>query len=262
MSEKLQKILAHAGVGSRRQMEQWISEGRIKVNGVVASLGDRAEPHDVILVDNLPLNTENVQLKWVMYHKPEGQICSRQDPDNRDSVFEHIPVLKTGRWVSIGRLDFNTTGLLLFTTDGELANRLMHPSSNIEREYAVRITGEVSPEILQNLRQGVELEDGMAQFLGVYDAGGTGRNHWYHVTLAEGRNREVRRLWESQGLSVSRLHRIRYGPLLLGRTLRKGKFRFLEETEINALYHAAGITVPDQHVKKRPSTRQRTYRRR
>jgi len=243
-------------------MEQWITDGRIKVNGEVATLGDRIEAHDKILVDNRPLKTENIPLKWIMYHKPEGQICSRNDPEQRDSVFNHVPDLKSGRWVNIGRLDYNTTGLLLFTTDGELAHRMMHPSSEIEREYAVRVSGEVTPEILQRLRQGVELDDGMARFLTVHDAGGQGRNHWYHVVLAEGRNREVRRLWESQDITVSRLHRIRYGPLLLGRALRKGKFRSLEDEEVMALYRSAGMKPPAIKSTRKTGKPKRSYRRR
>lgn len=262
MSEKLQKVLAHAGLGSRRTMEQWIADGRVRVNGELATLGDRVTADDQILVDGKPLNADKVPLKWLMYHKPEGQICSRSDPEGRDSVFDHLPLLKQGRWVNIGRLDYNTTGLLLFTTDGELAHKLMHPSSEIEREYAVRVMGEVTPEILKRLFVGVELEDGKARFNSIIDAGGKGRNHWYHVILNEGRNREVRRLWESQNVSVSRLHRIRYGSVVLGRDLRKGKYRYLTDEEVVTLYAAAGMQAPEMQKPKHPRRQARSHRRR
>lgn len=262
MSEKLQKVLAHAGIGSRRAMEQWIADGRIRVNGEIATLGDRVSPEDQIMVDNRPLNAEPVKLKWLMYYKPEGQICSRSDPEGRDSVFDQLPQLRQGRWVNIGRLDFNTTGLLLFTTDGGLAHKLMHPSSEIEREYAVRVMGEVTPDILKRLFAGVELEDGKARFSSIIDAGGKGVNHWYHVILKEGRNREVRRLWESQNVSVSRLHRIRYGPLQLERNLHKGKFRYLNDDEVKALYDVAGMQAPEPPKIKRQTRRHNANRRR
>jgi 23S rRNA pseudouridine2605 synthase len=184
----------------------------------------------------------------MIYHKQEGEIVSKDDPQGRPSVFNRLPRLKGARWISVGRLDFNTTGLLLFTTDGELAHRLMHPSTGVEREYAVRILGEVRPEVLERLKSGVELEDGLAKFDAITEAGGEGANRWYHVTLSEGRNREVRRLWESQGLTVSRLTRVRYGPLALPRNQRAGRWWDLEPEAVEALLAAAGMAIPRQQI--------------
>jgi len=238
MDEKLQKVLASAGLGSRREMEAWIAQGRIKVNGRVATTGDRVTVTDQIEVDGHPFSRrslENDFTRIIVYHKPEGEICTVKDPENRPTVFRNLPKLKTGRWVSIGRLDINTSGILLMTTDGELANRLMHPKYQVEREYAVRILGEVSDETLQQLRAGVMLEDGPARFDHIVDAGGTGANHWYHVILREGRNREVRRLWEAVGHSVSRLQRIRYGNITLDRGVKTKKWRDLTPVQIRQL---------------------------
>lgn len=243
MAERIQKVLANAGYGSRREIEQWIEQGRIRVNRRIATLGDRIEPGDRIYLDGKPLTRLRTapRRRVIAYHKPIGEICSRQDPEGRPTIFDHLPPLGNGRWISVGRLDINTVGLILLTTDGELANRLMHPSAEVEREYAVRVLGEVSPEILQKLQRGVELEDGRARFDRIVDAGGSGRNHWYHVILREGRNREVRRLWEAVGLTVSRLIRVRYGPVSLERSLRPGKWRELTPAETEALYAAAGL---------------------
>ena len=180
----------------------------------------------------------------ILYHKPAGEICSRDDPDGRPSVFSALPRPPGGRWISVGRLDFNTSGLLLFTTDGELAHRLMHPAQEIEREYAVRVLGTVDLPMLERLIQGVELEDGVARFSAIEESGGSGANRWYHVIIKEGRNREVRRLWESQGVKVSRLTRVRYGPVILERKLRPGKYRSLTFAEQKALYQAAGLKPP------------------
>jgi len=241
-SEKLQKVLARAGVNSRRQCEALISEGRVRVNGLVAKLGDRVIEADKISVDeyNLPKHAlEHTKSRVLIYHKPEGEICSRSDPQNRPTVFDHLPILRKGRWVAIGRLDLNTSGLLLFTTDGELANQLMHPSGEIEREYAVRIFGDVTDQMIKNLKRGVELEDGVAKFKDIQFKGGEGRNSWYHVVICEGRNREVRRLWESQGgVKVSRLIRVRFGDIILPPLLRPGKWIEMEAREVEALKNA------------------------
>ncbi|CAM2925994.1 23S rRNA pseudouridine(2605) synthase RluB [Moritella viscosa] len=242
MSEKLQKVLARAGLGSRREMEAVIAEGRVSVNGDIVTLGSRVEEADKIRFDGNPVSVikeEDAVCRILAYHKPEGELCTRKDPEGRKTVFDRLPPLKSGRWIAIGRLDINTSGLLLFTTDGELANRLMHPSHEVEREYSCRIFGEVTPKIIQNLRMGVELEDGPAKFQKIKGVaagtGGEGLNQWYNVLLSEGRNREVRRLWESQGIQVSRLIRIRYGSLVLDRRLPRGGWSELALEEINYL---------------------------
>jgi len=238
MDEKLQKVLANAGLGSRREMESWISQGRIQVNGRVATIGDRVTVTDQLEVDGKPLSRRSIENNFtrvIVYHKPEGEICTAKDPEGRPTIFRNLPRLQTGRWVSIGRLDINTSGLLLLTTDGELANRLMHPKYQIEREYAVRVLGQVSDETLQQLRTGVMLEDGTAHFDHIVDAGGKGANHWYHVILREGRNREVRRLWEAVGHTVSRLQRVRYGNITLDREINTKKWRDLTPVQIRHL---------------------------
>ena len=247
--EKLQKVLARAGLGSRREMERWIEEGRITVNGKAATLGDRVDERARISVDGHNLDAAPaVQTRCILYHKPPGEVCSRKDPEGRRSVFERLPKLKSGRWISIGRLDFNTSGLLLFTTDGDLANALMHPSSNIEREYMVRVMGKVEMEMLHRMVEGVMLEDGMARFTDITDAGGEGINHWFYVVLMEGRNREVRRLWESQGLTVSRLKRVRYGEVFIPSRVKQGQWTEMETAEIKSLYRMAGL--PMKEVKR------------
>lgn len=269
MRERLQKILARAGLGSRRQIEDWIRDGRIQVNGVVAQLGDQAGEHDKIELDGVVIKKQDlraVEQKVILYHKPEGEITTRSDPEGRVTVFEHLPRLKTGRWVAIGRLDINTSGVLLLTTDGELANRLMHPSSQVEREYAVRVLGEVEQDVLDVLQQGVELEDGVARFESIKDSGGQGANHWYHVTLHEGRNREVRRLWESQGITVSRLIRIRFANINLPRNLRPGRWKDLDEREMRELYQLAGLKVQshaktDEHEARKNSKTSKSWKR-
>ena len=201
MSEKLQKILAQAGIGSRREMERWIEQGRVKLNGEIAKLGERAESEDEIKVDDDVVDHNLKKARRVLvYNKPEGEVCTRTDPEGRPTVFHNLPKLKGERWIAVGRLDINTSGLLLFTTDGELANKLMHPSTNtVDREYAVRVAGEVTPEVIETLKKGVLLEDGMAKFTDVQYFDGDGSNQWYHVVLMEGKKREVRRLWDSQG---------------------------------------------------------------
>src|SRR5210317_1093870 len=253
--EKLQKVLARAGLGSRREMEKWIAEGRVKLAGRIAELGDRVCDTAEIEVDGKPLSRASAEsVRCLLYHKPTGEVCTRKDPEGRRTVFENLPRVKGGRWISIGRLDYNTSGLLLFTTDGELANALMHPSANIEREYMVRVMGEVDEAILQRLIDGVMLDDGMARFTDIQDGGGDGINHWYYVVLMEGRNREVRRLWESQGLTVSRLKRVRYGEVFIPSKVKQGKWMELEQKDVDVLYAMANLppkAVPNLSVEDR-----------
>lgn len=243
-TEKLQKALARLGYGSRRQMEEIIKSGRISVNGETATIGDRVTQGDEIRIDGRTIRytAEKEKRRRVLaYYKPEGEICSANDPEGRPTVFDRLPKLTNDRWVMVGRLDINSTGLLLFTNDGELAHRLMHPSNEIVREYAVRVLGEVTPEIARNLTQGVMLDDGMASFDEIKEGGGEGVNKWYHVKLKEGRNREVRRLFETQGLRVSRLLRTRYGSVTLPKELRTGRFIELEKNEISRLIEPVGL---------------------
>lgn len=242
--ERLQKLLARMGTGSRREIEQWIAEGRIKINGVVATLGQRVMGHETLTLDNRTIKLPSIDTvrRVLIYNKPEGEVCTRQDPEGRQTVFDRLPKLKIGRWINIGRLDINTSGLLLFTTDGELANRLMHPSSQMDREYAVRVRGEVTEEMLENLKKGIMLEDGLAKFSDIKAAPeGDGLNRWYHCVVMEGRNREVRRLWESQGLVVSRLKRVRFGPVFLTASLSVGRWREMDQREINILSEEVGL---------------------
>ena len=249
--EKLQKVLATVGLGSRLEIQQWNKDGRIKVNDVLAKLGDRISTEDKVKIDDRLVRLkqkEEIKHRVLIYHKPAGEICSRKDDQDRPLLFDSLPKIRGKRWILIGRLDFNTSGLLLVTTDGELANRLMHPSFEIEREYAVRTLGTMTREMLLRLTKGVKLEDGMARFEGIEDAGGEGANHWYHVMLREGRNREVRRLFESQGLKVSRLIRIRFGPIGLPRFLRAGQWKDLDKKEIDTLHALVGLTAKRKHV--------------
>ena len=259
--ERLQKILARQGLGSRRQIEAWIAEGRIEVNGEKATLGARIDPEDNVTLDGraVHLNTEKVTRRVIAYNKPEGEVCTRVDPEGRPTVFSHLPRIASERWIAIGRLDINTSGLLLFTNDGELANRLMHPSYQVEREYAVRVFGEVTEQKVKNLFDGVELEDGMARFTDIVDTANEGINRWFHVCIQEGRNREVRRLWESQELTVSRLKRVRYGSTIIPDHLRQGRWVELEQDGVDAL--AEMVNLP--RVKAGPRTvadKQRTLR--
>lgn len=257
--EKLQKVLARAGFGSRREMEHWIKAGRVKVNGKIAGLGDRVSSEDKITVDGkkLSANTaKSVTQTVLLYNKPIGEICSRNDPEGRPSVFDKLPKLQHARWVAVGRLDINTSGLLLFTTDGELANKLMHPSMQIEREYAVRVIGEVTPEIIQNMHKGVLLEDGLAKFSDIQFFSAEGANQWYHVVIMEGRNREVRRLWESQGLKVSRLKRVRYGNVFIPSVVKVGQFRELPASEVKDLYTLAGLNYRPSKTYKQQNSQQ------
>ncbi len=242
--ERIQKLLARAGVGSRREVEGWMEAGRLMVNGQVASPGQKATVEDRFELDGKRLEVSGaaeVLRRVLIYNKPEGEVTTRKDPEGRPTVFDRLPRLKEHRWISIGRLDINTTGLVLFTTDGELANRLMHPSSQIDREYAVRVFGEVDDAMLERLMQGVLLDDGMAKFTDISPAGGSGMNRWFHVTLLEGRNREVRRLWESQGVKVSRLKRVRYGPVFLPSRLTLGKWEELDQKAVDTLSRTVGL---------------------
>lgn len=244
MTERLQKLLARGGLGSRREIEAWIKAGQIRINGIRAQLGDQASASDQITINGRKVASKRLHLpspQVILYHKPVGEICSRRDPEDRPTVFHSLPRPQQGRWISVGRLDVNTSGLLLLTTDGELAHRLMHPSTQIEREYAVRVFGTVAEAVLEHLQKGVRLEDGQARFERILDGGGEGANHWYHVILRKGRKREVRRLWESQGIQVSRLVRIRFGPIILPRGLRAAHWRMLEPPDLNALWEAAGM---------------------
>lgn len=239
MSEKLQKVLARAGLGSRRELETMIQAGRVSVDGQRAKLGDRLENVDAkIRIDGHVVSVKestDVICRVLAYHKPEGELCTRHDPEGRRTVFDRLPKIRDSRWVSVGRLDANTAGLLLFTTDGELANRLMHPSRKVEREYMCRVFGEINEKMIRNLVSGVKLEDGEARFEDVMYAGGEGMNHTFYVVINEGRNREVRRLWDSQGVTVSRLKRVRYGDIFLEKALPRGGWMELELKEVNYL---------------------------
>lgn len=246
---KLQKVLADAGCGSRREMERAIEAGQVTVNGKAAHIGERVKEGDKLQCRGkmivVPKASEQT-IRVLVYNKPEGQICSRNDPEGRPTVFDSLPSLQEGRWVSIGRLDFNTSGLLLFSNNGELANKLMHPSTGIDREYTVRVLGDVNDEMLQRFRDGIMLDDGMARFSDVVPAKemGTQSNAWYYCTVMEGRNREVRRLWESQDVRVSRLKRVRYGPIFLPSFLKPGQWLELGDKELGDLYSVVGMRKP------------------
>ena len=244
---RLQKALADAGLGSRRKIEGWIRDGRVRVNGKLAKLGDRITSADHVRVDGKEVKrrrARNAGLRVIAYNKPMGELVTRQDPEGRPNVFSRLPHLRVGRWIAVGRLDFNTSGLLLFTNDGELANRLMHPTLGLEREYAVRILGEVPQEVLVRLTHGVELDDGPARFEEIVESGGEGANRWFHVLLREGRNREVRRLWEAAGCRVSRLKRVRFGNVILGSRVLAGHWRDLSDEELQGLLELADMGKP------------------
>jgi 23S rRNA pseudouridine2605 synthase len=244
--QKLQKVLANLGLGSRRKMERWIEAGRVTVDGSVATLGDRVHAGQALRLDGKPLEVDAAeQVRVLLYHKPVREVCSRDDPEGRKTVFERLPKLKSGRWISVGRLDFNTSGVLLFTTDGALANALMHPSSAIEREYLVRVMGRVDEPMLERLKDGVELDDGLARFSDIQEGGGDGINRFFYVVLMEGRNREVRRLWESQGTTVSRLKRVRYGEVFLPSKLKKGQWLELPQRDVDVIYQMAGLPTKE-----------------
>jgi len=240
---KLHKVLADAGLGSRRDMEELIIAGRVSVNGEPAHIGQRILPTDQVRINGklIQRKVSKRPPRVLIYHKPAGEIVSHSDPEGRPSVFERLPSMKAGKWLAVGRLDFNTEGLLLFTTSGDLANRLMHPRYGIEREYAVRTLGELEEGMRQKLLSGVELEDGVAQFSKIVDGGGEGANRWYRVTIGEGRNREVRRMFESVGLTVSRLIRTRYGAMTLPSGLKRGRWDELDEHAVRGLMALSGL---------------------
>ena len=244
---RLHKLLAAHGRGSRREIEDMIEAGRITVNGVPAKLGDRASPADRITIDGVPvkLSSETPEDQVLLYHKPAGEIVSRDDPEGRPSVFDRMPHVSDGRWISVGRLDFNSSGLLLLTTSGELAARLMHPSHSIEREYAVRVVGELTDAQRSALLEGIDVGGSVARFDSLREGGGEGANRWYTVTLHEGRNREVRRLFETTGLMVSRLIRVAYGPIRLPKDLPRGRYRLALPAEMRALKRAVGLEAGD-----------------
>lgn len=242
-TERIHKVMAAAGLGSRRLLEQQVADGAVTVNGARATLGQTVGPGDQVAYQGRAFRVVSraQRHRTLIYNKPEGEVTTRSDPEGRPTVFDRLPAVREGRWIAIGRLDINTSGLLLLTTDGELANRMMHPSGNVDREYACRIRGQATAEQLDRLRSGVELDDGPAAFSDIEEAGGSGQNHWYHVTLMEGRNREVRRLWESQGLVVSRLKRVRYGAAFLPRGLRMGQWHEVQPGEHAILREDVGL---------------------
>ncbi|CAK0780900.1 23S rRNA pseudouridine(2605) synthase [Gammaproteobacteria bacterium] len=256
-NEKLHKVLARAGVGSRREVETWIEAGRISVDGVCATLGLRVTGRERIRIDGQPVSLRaSPRRRVLLYHKPEGEVCTRKDPEGRPTLFDHLPLVRNSRWVAVGRLDFNTSGLIILTTDGELAHRLMHPARELEREYAMRVLGSVDEATLKSLCTGIELADGQAHFERLTDAGGEGANHWYRGTVKEGRNREVRRLWESQGIQVSRLIRVRFGPVALPRGLHRGRWEEATPEVVTTLLRLVGMddsSTSEKEAGPRPS---------
>lgn len=244
-TERLQKLLAQAGYGSRREIERWIAAGRVQLNERVARVGDSAGPGDRVAVDGRPVDlagAARVPCRVLAYKKYADQVVTRRDPEGRPTVFQGLPRLRSGRWLAVGRLDVNTSGLLLLTTDGELKRRLEHPSYSLEREYAVRVHGVVDEPMLERLMTGVELEDGPARFERIAaEAGPKGSNRWFHVVVTQGRNRVVRRLWASQGVTVSRLMRVRYGPVALPTGIKAGRWRELDKAEVRALAAQVGL---------------------
>lgn len=250
--ERLQKLLAQSGLGGRREMDAWIAEGRVQVNGQPATVGQRVLPGDRVKVNGRLVNLHGATRapQVLLYHKPEGEIVSRSDPGGRPNVFSNLPRVRGGKWIAVGRLDFNTSGLLLFTTSGALANALMHPRNEMMREYAVRVLGPLDDEAKDQLKKGVELEDGPAALASIEDAGGEGANQWYRVTIFEGRNREVRRLFEAVGRTVSRLIRVRYGPFYLPPRLKRGQSLQVDEKDVEKLVKSLGAEAegPSRNV--------------
>lgn len=264
--ERLNKFLANKGVASRRQVDQMIVEGRIQINGKPASPGDRVKSRDRITVDGKKFEALDSPRRVLAYNKPEGEICSRSDADGHKTVFDRLPELRQGRWIQVGRLDLNTSGLMLFTTDGELANALMHPSQSVPREYACRVRGEVTEEMVLKLVNGVVLEDGLARFEDVEFVGSSGgQNAWFHVVLVEGKNREVRRLWEAVGATVSRLERVRFGNVTLSKALRPSDWQELDQSAVDKLATACNqpiVKVPPPLMKAEPRGRDNRRKRR
>ncbi len=249
---RIQKALAASGVGSRREMEEWIGRGWVKINGKVAQLGDKVAPQDHVEVKG-----DHIKLKWpdrlpriLLYYKQEGEIVSRDDPQGRVTIFDRLPQAQSSRWVAIGRLDVNTSGLLILTTSGELVNRFAHPSFEVEREYAVRVLGEVSTEQMKLLTDGIMLDDGLARVERIFEQGGEGVNKWYHVVIKEGRNREVRRIFEHLGLTVSRLVRVGFGPIGLPQRLKRGQFYELNELEVANIMRWADLGLPGERKRR------------
>jgi 23S rRNA pseudouridine2605 synthase len=261
--ERIQKVLARGGIASRREIERWIDEGRIKVNGVTAGQGVRLKAGDYLQLNDRVVNWEKFAeqaTRVLLYHKAVGEVVTRNDPEGRPTVFNNLPKLETARWIAVGRLDINTSGLLLLTNNGELANRLMHPSTEVQREYAVRILGNVSDATIEALKMGVMLEDGLAKFDDIHFYGGEGANKWYHVIVSEGRNRLVRRLWESQQLTVSRLMRVRYGFILLPDGLKTSRYYELDGTELDLLFDYVSMAKEPHSNKPELKTPQRQRR--
>ncbi len=251
--ERIQKVLARGGLGSRREIERWIEEGKLKCNGKPVKLGDRLQSGDHLQINGRVVHWEKYAeqpTRVLLYHKPTGEVVTRRDPEGRPVIFTQLPKLSNGRWIAVGRLDINTQGLILATNNGELANRLMHPSTEIDREYAVRVLGKVTDEMMEKLKQGVELEDGEAHFDDIRFSGGEGVNKWYHVTVKEGRNRLVRRLWESQNMTVSRLMRVRYGPVMLPEKLKSHTFYEMEPQELAQLMEFVGMKAEKPERRK------------
>jgi 23S rRNA pseudouridine2605 synthase len=255
LGERIQKVLARGGIGSRREIEGWITEGRLKIKGVTVTLGTRIKAGDYLTINDRVVLWEKFTVqptRVLLYHKPVGEVVTRRDPEGRPVVFTQLPSLNASRWIAVGRLDINTSGLLLVTNNGELANKLMHPSTQVEREYAVRLLGEIPDAAMARLKQGVELEDGLAKFDDIRFYAGEGANKWYYVTVKEGRNRLVRRLWESQDIVVSRLMRVRYGPVVLPERLKTHSFHELDAKELALLFEFAGMSSEKTHTPSKP----------
>lgn len=255
LGERIQKVLARGGIGSRREIEGWITEGRLKIKGVTVTLGTRIKAGDYLTINDRVVLWEKFTIqptRVLLYHKPVGEVVTRRDPEGRPVVFTQLPSLNASRWIAVGRLDINTSGLLLVTNNGELANKLMHPSTQVEREYAVRLLGEIPDATIARLKQGVELEDGLAKFDDIRFYAGEGANKWYYVTVKEGRNRLVRRLWESQDIVVSRLMRVRYGPVVLPERLKAHSFHELDAKELALLFEFAGMSSEKTHTPSKP----------